>query len=426
MPSPRRLLLLSNQPPGGSGVQAIRYGKLLPHLHALGWELHVLGPDPALDSVFLVPVEAVSGSLHYVRAVAWSRRWSVRRHRLVVGHPMRGVYGVIQGFCLLLERLRRAQPQAALLQAMGRRAETLLRQHTFAAVAGDSPHFGVLEQAARCAARTGTPLLAFYADPHGSRTLEGFSPADPLRQQAVLEAAAFAIFASPLTRQRYIEAGLVKADRSTWISDSYPVPTPAFQPAPAAPSSGSPQPFRLLHLGNLDLWRPVEPLMAALQALATDTTMSPVVVDQFGYIYPEASRLVAASPVLRSRLRLHPACPYAESHRQSEGASALLVVAGPRHLDNVPSKFFEYLGHHKPLLVLAPRGSCLADILVRYPVGLAADVTSAAAIEAALRQLVSSAAAFESAYTTCGILESYAAPAVAERIANTLATALPH
>lgn len=116
MPSPRRLLLLSNQPPGGSGVRAIRYGKLLPHLRALGWELHVLGPDPALDSVFLVPVEAVSGSLHYVRSVAWSRRWSVRRHRLAVGHPLRGVYGVIQGFCLLLERLRRAQPQAAKLQ----------------------------------------------------------------------------------------------------------------------------------------------------------------------------------------------------------------------------------------------------------------------------------------------------------------------
>jgi hypothetical protein len=39
---------------------------------------------------------------------------------------------------------------------------------------------------------------------------------------------------------------------------------------------------------------------------------------------------------------------------------------------------------------------------------------------------VSSAAAFESAYTTCGILEAYAAPAVAERMANTLAIALPH
>ena len=54
----RRLLLLSIQPPGASGVQAIRYAKLLAHLRVLGWEVHVLGPDPALDSVHREPVQA--------------------------------------------------------------------------------------------------------------------------------------------------------------------------------------------------------------------------------------------------------------------------------------------------------------------------------------------------------------------------------
>ena len=419
----RRLLLLSIQPPGASGVQAIRYAKLLAHLRVLGWEVHVLGPDPALDSVHREPVQAAAGTCHYLRAVAWSRRWSVRRHRFPAGHPLRGIYGVLQAGCRLLERLRKADPQAALLGSMCQRAEALLRRQSFAAVAGVCPDFGVLEQAARCAARTGTPLIAIYHDPHGSRSLEGFKPADPQRQEAVLQAAVFAIFASPLTRQRYIEAGLVAADRSTWISDSHPVPPPVFSSRLSPPEVALPQPFRLLHLGNLGPWRPVEPLLAALQALAAADDFPPAEIDQFGYIYPEASRQVAASQALSARLHVHPACPYAESHRHASAASALLVVAGPRHPDNLPSKFFEYLGHRKPILVLSPPDGCLADILERYPVGLAADVTSAAAIEAALRQLVSRADAFEAAYATSGILEAYAAPAVAERWAQTFTRA---
>lgn len=409
-----RILLLSIQPPGGAGVQAIRYAKLIPHLRSLGWELHVVGPDPALDSVFPEPVQAPPGTCHYLKSVAWSRRWSVRRHRLPEGDPLRAAYAALQGLCRLLERLRRAQPQARLLKAMGRRAEALLRQHHFAAVAGVCPDFAVLDQAASCAARTGTPLLAIYDDPHGSRSLEGFTPADPQRQRAVLAEAAFTIFASPHTRQRYIEAGLVNAERSTWISDSYPVPTPALTPTPApAAAAASEHIFRLLHLGNLGPWRPVEPLFEALQALGADTTLPPIGLDQFGYIYPEAARQLSATPALRSRVLLHPPSPYGESHRQAAPASALLVVAGPRHPDNLPSKFFEYLGHRKPMLVLAPRGSCLEDILERYPVGLVADVTSAAAIEAAMRDLVHRASVFEQAYETCEILKSYAAPTVA-------------
>lgn len=340
--------------------------------------------------------------------------------------PCGGFMACLQAGCRLLERLRKADPQAALLGSMGQRAEALLRRQSFAAVAGVCPDFGVLEQAARCAARTDTPLIAIYDDPHGSRSLEGFKPADPQRQEAVLQAAVFAIFASPFTRRRYIEAGLVAADRSTWISDCHPVPPPAFPPSPAPSSADSPQPFRLVHLGNLGPWRPVEPLLAALQGLAVDPDLPPVRIDLFGYLYPEASRQLSDSPVLRARLHVHPACAYAASHQQAASASALLVVAGPRHPDNLPSKFFEYLGHRKPILVLAPPGSCLEDMLDRFPVGLAADVASASAIEAALRQLVCRAAAFERAYATCGILEAHAAPAVAERWANTLDSALPH
>ncbi len=60
------------------------------------------------------------------------------------------------------------------------------------------------------------------------------------------------------------------------------------------------------------------------------------------------------------------------------------------------------------MLVLCPRGSCLEEILDHYTVGLAADVTSATAIEAALRQLTSHAISFQRAYDTCGIPEAYA------------------
>ncbi len=92
----RRLLLLSIQPPCDSGVQqGIRCAKILPHLRVLGWELHVLGSDPALVSVFREPVQEAPGTLHYMQAVAWTRRWSVRLHRLPAGHPLRRVCALI-------------------------------------------------------------------------------------------------------------------------------------------------------------------------------------------------------------------------------------------------------------------------------------------------------------------------------------------
>jgi hypothetical protein len=64
-----RALILSLQPPGGSGVQARRYAKLLPHLTAAGWEFHVVGPDPRLDAVTPEPFAGQEQFCHYSRRV---------------------------------------------------------------------------------------------------------------------------------------------------------------------------------------------------------------------------------------------------------------------------------------------------------------------------------------------------------------------
>jgi hypothetical protein len=47
----KRILLLTIQPPGGSGVQGLIFTKLCKYLQESEWEFHFAGPSPALSSV---------------------------------------------------------------------------------------------------------------------------------------------------------------------------------------------------------------------------------------------------------------------------------------------------------------------------------------------------------------------------------------
>jgi glycosyltransferase involved in cell wall biosynthesis len=110
-----------------------------------------------------------------------------------------------------------------------------------------------------------------------------------------------------------------------------------------------------------------------------------------------------------------------ESHVIAERADLVFVMIGRRHRDNQPSKFFEYLGHHKPVLVVGPMGNPIQKIVEDLAIGIYADVDHPDSIETALSKLIDHYGQYVKAFeiNKTGV-EAYSAKNVAGRWAETL------
>jgi hypothetical protein len=404
-----RALILSLQPPGGGGVQARRYAKLLPHLPAAGWEFHVVGPDPRLDAVTPEPFPGQERFCHYSRRVSRSQRCAIRRNRRPPGSPLRLWFGLRQLIHRQLEQLVRHDPQAHALEGLRATAlETAVRL-PFDVVAGVCPDFRVLEVAREVAGRLGKPFIAIYDDPFGHREKGRFHPAHPERQRAVLAAAAGAVFASPLTLARYREQGLLGDTPARFLPDCF---------EPAGPASGEPPAqlpttLTLFHPGNLGPWRPIEPLLEAVRRWRPEE-QGGLRILLYGYLYEAARAAIRSDPRLRHDVTIHAAVSNERSHQLAEAADGLLVLIGPRHTDNLPSKFFEYLPHATPVLVAGPEGNPLQEIVEDLEKGIYCDIESSAAILDALMTLRRRAGWFRERHRhNRDAIAAYAAPTVA-------------
>jgi hypothetical protein len=163
-------------------------------------------------------------------------------------------------------------------------------------------------------------------------------------------------------------------------------------------------------------WRPIETLLEAMES----SSISPF-LDIFGYVYPAARQTIQSKSRLRNHIRCNKAVGYEDSHLVAEDCSALLVVIGPRHLDNQPSKFFEYLGHRKPLLVLGPPGNPIEEIVRDLGIGVYCDILNCEAISHGINKVSSHYSQFVSAYhLNSHKIEVYSAQEVARHWAKCL------
>lgn len=426
----KRVLLLMIQPPGGTGVQGLRYSKLFPHTQSSDWELHFAGPDPQLTSVGLEPLVCPRGHCHYSRRISASLRFATLKNRQPRYSPLYCLFGLLQ---LLSQRLEQALGHnafATLEQGLTRVIERADQQLHFDLIAAKSPDFRMLELGAAIARRLHRPLLAIYDDPHGQRDALQFYPDDRERQIRVLQQACAVLFMSPLTRDRYVEQGLVEDAKTFCLTDSYPL-DPAFYLTPAdaeATPAGAQRRaagLRLVHLGNLPEWRPIDPL---LQALASPGPhLPPLQFDFYGYLYPRAQALIQQlqSSSESLSIRIHAAVNHQQSHHVAAAADVLLVMIGPRHLDNQPSKFFVYLGHHKPVLVIGPPGNPIQALVNDLGIGVYCDVHDHEAIRHGLHQIASHYALYQQAFSRGdGAIERFSAPAVARELLAVLDASL--
>jgi hypothetical protein len=428
----RKLLIVMRQPPGCSGVQALIYNKLLPFFAQHGWQIHFAGPAPWLASVLTETLDYPPERLHYTTSVSASLRFSVRKNRHRKRSLPRLGYGVLQLLARSLERWRHHDSEQHLLRGLAQTVKQAEERWHFDLIAGKSPDFAVLELTHRLCQELDKPFLALIDDPHGARDEHGFYPKSPELQQAIFQESRGAVFMSPLTRQRYVEAGLVEGCKAHVISDSYPV-NPELYPSPqhvqagqSAPAAAD-KPLRLIYLGMLPEWRPIEPFLDAMRACVDPRAPRnpPIQLAIHGYVYATAQRRIAADPRLAAMIQLHPLVSYATSHALAAEADVQLVVIGPRHLDNVPSKFFEYLAHQKPLLILGPAENPLKPLLEELKIGLYVDGRSSEAIYAALGRLQAHYGSFQRAYTEqAKAIETFSAPQVAQRFCQILDQAM--
>ncbi len=426
---PKRILILMAQPPGGTGVQGLLYTKLLPYLKNSNWEFHFSGPDPSLTSVLCEPTICPRIHCHYSNAVSASVRHSVSKNRHVKNSIGFYYYAVLQLVSKIWERFTGHNSAANLRRDIIKTALEADRQWDFDLIAGKSPDFYILETAAYVAQQIGKPFLAIFDDPHGRRDDQNFYPLDREKQVDLLKQAKGVIFMSLLTKERYIKLDLVDANKTYSLSDSYPLPE---SPAPdvilhneLARQSASHNPkdscMHVVHLGNLPEWRPLNTFITALNHLIWQDKLVQFRLSFYGYVYGGAKELIKSNPAIASRCDFHSAVSHQESHIIAERSNLLFVMIGRRHRDNQPSKFFEYLGHQKPVLVVGPIGNPIQKIVADLGIGIYADVDRPDSIEAAFRHLIDNYGHYVKAFTVNQVgVEAYSAKNVAGKWTETL------
>ncbi len=391
----KKALIFLGQPPGANGVQSTRYTKLAKPLESMGWDLYFVGPDPRLTSVVLEPTRGAH--CYYSSGISKARHYSVLRHRLPKSRVLtRGVFVACQAFSMLIARLKNLDTSIEFIEEMRSVGQQVLAKHKIDLIAGDCPEFEVLALAAAVAKEQKLPLFAIYEDPYGARETNNFTPHEYDRQKGIIDQANLTAFASSLTRQRYIDCGLAK-QTSTYFYDSYEeIENPLSTANEARPQTAQ---LSFLHLGNLAQWRPIEALLSALKDYNLKAAKS-IEFNNYGICYPEAMDAVKKDPILSDAFKLKDSVSWSESHRRAAASDVLVTVIGPRHQDNCPSKFFEYLSHRKPLLILGPNGNPVADLLHNLGIGVYADIENSSAILHAIRNVVEDTDKYREAYTS--------------------------
>ena len=421
------------QPPGGTGVQGLRYSKLFPYTESQGWELHFAGPAPQLASVGLEPLGCPTERCHYTKKISFSHQLSILKNRQRRHGLLFFFYGLLQFAAKAIEVLRKHDRLLYLESGLHETVIQADKRYHFDLIAAISPDFRILEIGADIAQQLSKPLLAIYHDPHGQRDEVKFYPDDRERQLRVLSQAAGVLFMSPLTRDRYVDQNLVERSKTFCLTDSYPLDQryydhiqsclPREEP-PQHRSTLAPEastPLQMVHLGSLPEWRPIDPLLAALTSLEKMPDAPQLSIDLYGYLYPKAHDLIDRLNLQsdRYRFRLHNSLDHLGSHWVAANADILLVMIGGRHLDNQPSKFFVYLGHKRPVLVIGPLGNPIEKIINDTGIGVYADVRDVNSIRRGMLELINNFGAYQEAFDRqYHELRRYAADRVALSLIN--------
>ena len=163
------------QPPGGAGVQGLRYSKLIPHMLDSDWEFHFAGPSPQLTSITVEPLACPTAQCHYTDNVSHSARFAILKHRHRKHSPPYYLYGALQLVTRQIERLITHDSFEFLRRGIidaSRRADDVF---DFDLIAALSPDFRLMEAGARLAKERGNRCWLFTMIPTGKETRKAFT-----------------------------------------------------------------------------------------------------------------------------------------------------------------------------------------------------------------------------------------------------------
>jgi len=414
--STKKALIFMMQPPGSSGAQAHKLSKILPFMEKHGWELHFVGPDPAVASLYQEPVLRGDELCHYSSKIAPSFYFSIKRNRIKGWSPIKFFYGICQAVSLILEKLFRFDAYKYLEKGMIKEAAKAFSQNDFQLIAGYHPDIKVLKTAYKFARLRQKDFLALVMDPYGGRNDGRFYPSEPEKQREILNYSKGAVFMSSLTRDWYVEQKLVGTNKASVIYDCFP-------DMPDKKDAGVRdfKKINLTHFGTLASWRPIDSMLQAFETFRSKPDNPRLELDFYGYVYPEAVRKIRNFASLSQATHVHKEVTHSQSHQIAGSSDVLIVVIGPRHTDNCPSKFFEYLCHPKPILVIGPKGNPIEGMVATLGIGVYSDITRPDDIVAGLVSIAENYDSFKTAYTkNKDLIQEYSAERTASRWAQVL------
>lgn len=359
------LLLAYHYPPLG-GVAVMRVLRFSRYLSEVGWRPIVVcvegGPnheprDPSLLAE--IPGEAIVERVPCFEPDNYSNSWDIPREK------------VVRNLFKLFDKALFPDDRAFWIAPVVRRVEQLVRRHRPSLIWATAQPWSTLVAGMRCKEATGLPLVLDFRDDWTTSNAD-FRRTNRLAKEQALEQKVLASADAVVSVTPEIVEALRERRPSGLSPDRFFYIPNGFDPAHfqdrLEPSPG----FTILHAGGLYDKRPIRPLLEVLQAwfAAHPQRRNEVRVVLAGRFTPEVAADIAASG-LADRVELRGFLQHREVRQLMMTASVNLLM-----IEQVASaawlftgKVFEYLGARRPILMLGPDPSPLAELVRQSGLG---------------------------------------------------------
>lgn len=371
---PRVLLLAYHFPPLG-GVAVMRVLRFSRYLHEHGWDTTVLcveggarhePRDPKLLDE--VPPEVSIERVPCFEPDNYSDKWDKPSEK------------VVRNLFKTFDKVLFPDDRALWIRPVTRRAVKLIKEKKIDLVWATAQPWSTLVAARDIKRATGLPLVLDFRDDWTTSNAD-FRKVKRLAQeqaleQTVLEAADAVISVTP----HIVEQLRARAPKNLGPEDIHYIPN-GFDPAhfPGLERSGSSGSFTIVHAGGLYHLRPITPLLDILNAWCAKhpERREQIRVVLAGSATEAVKEEIAQSP-LADRIELLGFVEHTRVRELMMNASVNLLM-----IEQVKTaawlftgKVFEYIGARRPILMLGPDPSPLADLLRETGLGVVSSYSS--------------------------------------------------
>ena len=421
--TPRRVLIVTREYPPAIGPHSIRVAKLAKYLPELGWQPSVV--TTPVDHSWAVD-ETLAAEVSFVDAERVPRLFARRLHpraglATMTGPELPGPDEWQRGW--RGRAVRWLLPDSSILWAIPAARSAARRADSTDVVLTTGPPFSTHLVGAWVHRRRGVPWVAEYRDNWTVNPL--YRRAWPIQgllrrlERWLLRDCAGVVVVSDVARREMLATFGFLGDRVQVAQNGF---DPDDLPAPASRQTT----FEIAYAGSLHRRRDPSVLLEVLGRLARgrDDLRRDLRLRLMGNS-PRWVGDAATEAIGPSSVAIDGILPHREALERAGRAAVLLAISSRAEAGSaaMTSKFLEYLGLHRPILLLAPDGPA-RTLLAELGIGAAADPDDAGAIESAILRLYGDWASGHERLTEPGRLTSYTRRATAERVAGVLGAAV--